>query len=104
MFERSVISVLFGSAGTRDGNGNGAPCVFPFIYQGVSYNQCITAAALGADAFCSVTNNYDNDGLYGYCTTGATPTTSLSPSGASSVTDTVTRDQSGIGCGDACRL
>ncbi|KAI0213494.1 hypothetical protein LSAT2_001461 [Lamellibrachia satsuma] len=29
-----------GDVWTKGGNGEGAPCVFPFIYNGVEYNNC----------------------------------------------------------------
>jgi len=40
-------------------------CVFPFIYQGKSQQGCITAGR--ALPWCSITSNYDIDGLWGYC-------------------------------------
>lgn len=40
---------------------DGQTCVFPFIYNGDSYNTCID------DEWCATTNDYDTDGLYGYC-------------------------------------
>jgi len=40
-------------------------CVFPFIYQGQSHSGCITS---GRELpWCSITSNYDIDGLWGYC-------------------------------------
>lgn len=78
------------STGTSGGNGNGAPCVFPFIYRGVSYTECITVAAFGPEAFCSVTSNYDVDGLYGYCNASSATTSS-----SATVTDTTTTTADG---------
>ena len=40
-------------------------CVFPFIYQGQSHTGCITS---GRELpWCSITSNYDIDGLWGDC-------------------------------------
>ncbi|XP_031574613.1 uncharacterized protein LOC116308348 isoform X2 [Actinia tenebrosa] len=38
-------------------------CVFPFVYKGVTYNQCIK----GHSVWCSQTPNYDKDGKWDYC-------------------------------------
>ena len=46
---------------TRDGNGEGLCCVFPFNYRGVDYYTCTTADA--SEPWCSITRNYDRDGL-----------------------------------------
>ena len=50
---------------TELGNANGARCVFPFIYKGVTYTACTSI-----DHFrnwCATTSNYDRDRLWGNC-------------------------------------
>ncbi|KAI0239697.1 hypothetical protein LSAT2_009557 [Lamellibrachia satsuma] len=47
------------------GNGNGAPCVFPFIYRASEHNDC-TRAGL-KKLWCATTANYDKDMKWGYC-------------------------------------
>ena len=44
------------------------PCVFPFTYQGVSYNQCINKDR--SQFWCSLTSNYDTDKKLGNCNQG----------------------------------
>ncbi|KAI0218851.1 hypothetical protein LSAT2_029472 [Lamellibrachia satsuma] len=50
---------------TIGGNSKGALCVFPFIYQGLSYTDCINGTT--GTAWCSTTSNYDTDGKSGDC-------------------------------------
>ncbi len=47
------------------GNGGGKKCWFPFLYNGVQYDSC-TDVDHGQE-WCSVTANYDKDGLWGNC-------------------------------------
>ncbi|XP_062387158.1 collagen alpha-6(VI) chain-like [Sardina pilchardus] len=50
---------------TVNGNAEGAPCVFPFVYLGTSYSTCTT---LNHDKpWCSTTSNFDEDELWGEC-------------------------------------
>ncbi len=96
-------SFVFLAAETTGGNGNGAECVFPFIFRTVSYDTCITVASFGPDAFCAVTSNYDEDGLYGYCTdvvpTVATTSTPAPGPTTTSISETTTAVlQPGIRC------
>merc|ERR1712216_959137 len=49
---------------TEGGSGEGRNCRFPFTYKGSEYNNCIS---YGTKAWCSVSENYDSDGLWGYC-------------------------------------
>lgn len=50
---------------TYGGNSNGKPCVFPFIYNGSVYYQCINNDR--DSLWCSTTSNYDYDVKWGYC-------------------------------------
>ena len=50
---------------TWGGNGEGAKCNFPFIYNGETYFNCIT---VGHDKpWCSTTASYDRSPRWGYC-------------------------------------
>ena len=53
------------SQNTCGGTGNGGSCVFPFIYKGLTWNSCTTYGR--QRPWCSTTNNWDNDKLWGYC-------------------------------------
>lgn len=46
-------------------NGGSENCVFPFIYKGVNYTDCITQK--NNRPWCSTTDNYDRDRMYGEC-------------------------------------
>ena len=50
---------------TCGGNGNKESCVFPFVYGGVTFNQC-TYYGLN-QRWCSTTSNYDTDLKRGFC-------------------------------------
>ena len=50
---------------TFGGNGNGEKCMFPFIYDGDTYFNCIN---INRDKpWCSITANYDKIPVWGYC-------------------------------------
>ncbi|VFV32007.1 matrix metalloproteinase-9 precursor [Lynx pardinus] len=59
---------------TRDGNGEGKPCVFPFTFEGRSYSACTTEGRSDGYRWCATTANYDQDKLYGFCPTRADST------------------------------
>ena len=50
---------------TTGGNGGGAFCKFPFIYKGRTYYECTIAD--NPKLWCSTTDNYDIDELWGRC-------------------------------------
>ncbi|XP_014835540.1 PREDICTED: matrix metalloproteinase-9-like [Poecilia mexicana] len=52
---------------TFDGNANGAPCVYPFIFQGRMYKSCTTDGRDDGKRWCATTSNYDTDKKYGIC-------------------------------------
>ncbi|RXN03106.1 Matrix metallo ase 9 [Labeo rohita] len=52
---------------TFDGNSNGAPCVFPFVFQGVKYDSCTTEGRTDGYRWCATTANFDTDKKYGFC-------------------------------------
>ena len=62
----SMISHLV-SVPTSGGNAGGANCVFPFIYQGQQYWECIVRPAVSDYPWCATTGNYDENGLWGNC-------------------------------------
>merc|ERR1712156_365063 len=48
---------------TTGGNGEEANCVFPFMYGGRLYEECMGRG----NTWCAVTENYDQDHKWGYC-------------------------------------
>ncbi|XP_006971033.3 matrix metalloproteinase-9 isoform X1 [Peromyscus maniculatus bairdii] len=59
---------------TEHGNGDGKPCVFPFIFEGRSYSACTTEGRSDGYRWCATTASYDQDKLYGFCPTRADAT------------------------------
>ncbi|XP_070600410.1 matrix metalloproteinase-9-like [Erythrolamprus reginae] len=52
---------------TYDGNSNGARCVFPFVFEGKSYQGCTTDGRTDGYRWCATTANFDQDKKYGLC-------------------------------------
>lgn len=52
---------------TEGGNGNGAPCKFPFTYRKKEYTACTDIGVKKGYTWCSTTSNYDTDKKWGYC-------------------------------------
>lgn len=50
---------------TEGGNGNGGCCQLPFIYKKQLRHHCVVED--NARPWCSLTTDYDNDGVWGYC-------------------------------------
>ena len=51
---------------TTGGNADGAPCHFPFMYRGQSYDACITANNEGV-LWCATVPIYDINKIWGNC-------------------------------------
>nr|XP_042698460.1 matrix metalloproteinase-9 isoform X3 [Chrysemys picta bellii] len=52
---------------TYDGNSDGAKCVFPFIFEGKSYDACTTEGRSDGYRWCATTASFDQDKKYGFC-------------------------------------
>ncbi|XP_039719662.1 matrix metalloproteinase-9 [Pteropus medius] len=52
---------------TRFGNADGAPCHFPFTFEGRSYSACTTDGRSDDLLWCSTTANFDTDRRFGFC-------------------------------------
>lgn len=51
----------FSFSETEDGD----PCVFPFVFNGKSYEECVVESR--ARLWCATTANYDRDHEWGFC-------------------------------------
>lgn len=62
-----ILFFCLGTCGvwTKGGNANGGCCVFPFKYNGVMHYTCTYLDH--NQPWCSISMNYDRDGVWGEC-------------------------------------
>jgi len=67
--DRMILNIcevkIYGTPGTLNGNSDGAPCYFPFTYNGKEYSECIRKDYFAL--WCATTGNYDRDHKFGEC-------------------------------------
>ena len=98
MLAKIILSLFFFTQGglcapklgckTVGGRVTGKPCVFPFRYNGVLYNEC--TKVFDTKLWCSTSTNSSNDhqsGNWGYCPSDCQP---MTPSTTSATTSTIT--------------
>ncbi|KAL4658741.1 72 kDa type IV collagenase-like [Arapaima gigas] len=67
---------------TMAGNADGAPCKFPFNFQGEKYDSCTTVGRDDGYRWCATTEDYDRDKKYGFCPETAMSTVGGNAEGA----------------------
>ncbi|KFU84338.1 Macrophage mannose receptor 1, partial [Chaetura pelagica] len=63
----SVCSQPYEDIYTLRGNAFGAPCVFPFKYNGKWYAECIPRSVNPGSLWCATSSDFDKDQLFGNC-------------------------------------
>uniref|UniRef100_S4RCQ8 72 kDa type IV collagenase n=1 Tax=Petromyzon marinus TaxID=7757 RepID=S4RCQ8_PETMA len=83
---------------TFGGNGGGKPCKFPFVFLGETYDSCTATGRKDGYRWCSTTEDYDRDKLYGFCPSDAMATSGGNAEGAPCVFPFVFLDDSYDAC------
>ncbi|KAM8876936.1 lymphocyte antigen 75 isoform 1-T1 [Synchiropus picturatus] len=65
--EESICQRPYRVIHTYDGNSAGAPCDFPFKYNGKWYHECLVNGFTDGSTWCSTSSNYDRDQKMGFC-------------------------------------
>ncbi|KFQ70858.1 Macrophage mannose receptor 1, partial [Phaethon lepturus] len=63
----SVCSLRYEDIYTLGGNAFGAPCVFPFKFDGKWYAECIRRSDNSGSLWCATSSDFDKDQLFGNC-------------------------------------
>lgn len=66
-FLKAVMCSILSAMSTIGGNSEGAPCMFPFIFLGKSYDACTTSGRNDGKMWCSTTKSFDEDRKWGFC-------------------------------------
>ena len=61
-----LLCFIIVSVDQSTGDNAGTHCVFPFIYNGNLYYECISLGE-NEGPWCATTSNYDEDGEWGKC-------------------------------------
>ncbi|KAL2087575.1 hypothetical protein ACEWY4_016403 [Coilia grayii] len=70
--EENICHQEYKTIHTKDGNAMGAPCVFPFYYNGTWHHRCLPGQPEQENfpeglSWCSTTINYSQEGKWGFC-------------------------------------
>uniref|UniRef100_A0A8C2T126 Macrophage mannose receptor 1-like n=1 Tax=Coturnix japonica TaxID=93934 RepID=A0A8C2T126_COTJA len=63
----SICSRPYEDIYTLGGNTFGAPCVFPFKFNGKWFAECVRRTEYASPLWCATTSDFDKDRRFGYC-------------------------------------